>query len=67
MRKIYADIVQAALALSNYDNQQKEFFKQTKGLADPRAKEIYSKLENRLADAIRTYAKVNRLSSWDEW
>lgn len=52
-------IIQAALALSNYDNQQKEFFKQTKGLADPRAKEIYSKLEKRLENAIIDYVQTN--------
>jgi hypothetical protein len=55
LKDYLAEIIQAAIALNNYDNQQKEFFKQTKGLADPRAKEIYSKLENRLHSAIINY------------
>lgn len=50
-------VIQAAIAYNNYDTQQKEFARITKGLHDPRAKEIYSKLEKRLNSAIIQYVE----------
>lgn len=46
-------LVQAAIALSNYDLQQKEFAAKTKGLFDPRSKDIYVKLEKRLMEEVK--------------
>jgi hypothetical protein len=53
------DVVQAAISYNNYDLQQKAFAAKTNGLFDPRAKEIYAKLEKRLNDAIIDYVQTN--------